>query len=1498
MNINERANNNSNVEDEIKELKAQLTELKKSLKQLPKIQNPACILQKDTSYDVWRKIVENDFRTFGYLYLIDKNETKPTVSADEEKSRCGFAMGYLISRLDDEYKRLVCDLDEPIQVLEKLDSLRHPKIPSTKFVLKRSWSNLTYLKGKESVSEFIARFEEATRNLMRVADDELKEENIIENFLMAIYNTVPEVVRRYDAAGGKISLNELKSMMLNAEANETEAKARCTESESTMALNVTTENVDQKKEKLRSDIQKVCYRCGKPNHMSFECKSKAIICYNCKELTTNHNAKTCKKRKVIGKNRVGYEYKVTHRGRRMYKNMGTRRGNGGIQTRGRGKRMLFKKVKLTGSDGEKPKFAYIAMNESDNSENMEEDGEANTVEVEGKNLSMSNTIKFLADSGANEHLVNDINCLSDIEKVDKEIKIKGANSNEDADLKINYKGVINFKHSSGKIGKLKNVLYSKNLTKNLFALRKLVNRGAKINLNEQGINIIDSKSNKLIKSGKYDGRFWWLNFELTNKSLGKIKYLFNSESNVEINNDHNYCKPNDQTKAVIDDHNYCINRNFSYEDINNENTLNKYVECVSEMNKSDLEEMNKRKVESLKGNIGLLWHYRLGHVSKSYLEHMANKVADLKNVKFTLEILDCEVCKRAKIVREPCKSVRYKYDAPLKLVHTDVMGPITPGTFKFGNTYIVTFIDDYTRYAWAYPMANKTMVHIALGLMLENVRTILGSDAKITFLRLDNGTEYMTENMKLLVEKEKINLRESPPYTPNLNGTAERFNLDLQQKIRCLLFDSGFPLQIWGYALNFAVTVYNKTPKKTLEYKIPFEMMHKRPCSIKYFRRFGSLCYVLNTQMKGKFNDRSTRGFLVACGETSYYVVEPESGKVYRSKNVTFVESKTYGNVFTKNDSKSVLADPCENIHISQWLIYEDKLNLDVHDKINVNSVRENFGFMCEKFLDDSEHIVMNETEYNDNYYIEVLTAYIENEPNSYEDAKRSSEWKEWEKAINEEFNSLSKNETWSLVERSEIPENQNILKSRWVFKRKNERNIGTKYKARLVIKGFADRNQYDLTETFAPVARLSDVRFLLSVANKYNLDIHQMDVKTAFLNGKLEKSVFMEIPEGYRGKEVLDSKYVCKLIGALYGLKVSPRRWYERFRSVMKKLNFEIYDFQPCIFIWRKTNKFIILLLYVDDILLIGNCSNKIGQIKCNLFKEFEMVYLGCPEKFLGIEIKRDKNNKRIFLSQKEFMLKMLERFGMMECKPVKTPMVTVRNIDNENMAEKYKQYPYKQAIGSLLYLANGTRPDITYAVNVLSRKQTNFNSNDWIQVKRVFRYLRGTLDLGLQYKSEKDGLDCYVDASLGMNDETGKSTSGLVIMLFGDVICWRSKKQTHVALSSSEAEYIAMSLACKELTCYKEMCKKLIKLDVLPTLYEDNNAAIKLAKSDESKALKHIVKLSYHYVRLEVANKNLNIKWVNTKDQIADILTKALGYSAFEKLKNMLLTQFSGDI
>lgn len=171
-------------------------------------------------------------------------------------------------------------------------------------------------------------------------------------------------------------------------------------------------------------------------------------------------------------------------------------------------------------------------------------------------------------------------------------------------------------------------------------------------------------------------------------------------------------------------------------------------------------------------------------------------LSEFKNIKFGSEIIDCEVCKRAKMTKVPSQTTRYRYEKPLMLVHTDVMGPISPGTYKYGAKYVVSFIDDFSRYAWAYPIVDKHSVHIAFQTMIDNAKLLLGKDASISCLRMDNGTEYMTEGMKRIMNLEKINPQTTPPYTSNLNGGAERFNRELQEKIHSLIFDSGFPKEM------------------------------------------------------------------------------------------------------------------------------------------------------------------------------------------------------------------------------------------------------------------------------------------------------------------------------------------------------------------------------------------------------------------------------------------------------------------------------------------------------------------------------------------------------------------------------------------------------------------------------------------------------------------------------------------------------------------------------
>ncbi|KAK7605170.1 hypothetical protein V9T40_007028 [Parthenolecanium corni] len=275
------------------------------------------------------------------------------------------------------------------------------------------------------------------------------------------------------------------------------------------------------------------------------------------------------------------------------------------------------------------------------------------------------------------------------------------------------------------------------------------------------------------------------------------------------------------------------------------------------------------------------------------------------------------------------------------------------------------------------------------------------------------------------------------------------------------------------------------------------------------------------------------------------------------------------------------------------------------------------------------------------------------------------------------------------------------------------------------------------------------------------------MDVKTAFLNGTLERDIYMEIPDGVEIDLPNRKSKVSKLLKAIYGLRISPKCWNRKFTGVAESVGLRADDKDLCLFTWREESRFITLLLYVDDMLLTGNDNWKIDDIIKQLGQVFKITILGEPKEFLGVEIIRDREKKEMFLHQKAYAGKILSRFGMSDSKTTDTPMVTrqVRNWKIKDLIEKSKEsvseqvlskqvdkpkmFPYREALGSLLYLTGATRPDIWYAVNMISRNQENPTADDWAEVKRILRYLKGTLDKGLLFKGATEELIAYSDAS-----------------------------------------------------------------------------------------------------------------------------------------------------
>ena len=556
-----------------------------------------------------------------------------------------------------------------------------------------------------------------------------------------------------------------------------------------------------------------------------------------------------------------------------------------------------------------------------------------------------------------------------------------------------------------------------------------------------------------------------------------------------------------------------------------------------------------------------------------------------------------------------------------------------------------------------------------------------------------------------------------------------------------------------------------------------------------------------------------------------------------------------------------------------------------------------------------------------------MLLASLQNAPTTYAVAVNSKEKEMWKHAIQEELNSMRENKVWESVDRPKEKINgrkPNTIDSRWLFKKKVETERNIKYKARLVIRGFKDKNIYDLKETYAPVSRLSLIRAVISIINKENLEMCQMDVKTEFLYGELNEEIFMEIPNGLEVSDDMKLSKVCKLKRSLYGLKISPKKWNKKFSEEVRKLGLENDLHDPCLFTWRKNGNIAIIILYVDDMLIASNNSEKLNQIKNHLSAVFQMKDLGDPKNFLGMSIERDRKQRNITIHQAAYTEKVLQKFNMESCNPQSTPMVT-RQVQNRNKrckidtevlekTSEVKKVPYREAIGSLMYLANATRPDIAYAVNYLARKQLEPTEDDWNDVKRIFRYLRGSIDLGIKSTPETETLDALTDASF-RDCENSSSTGGYVIRLFGDVIAWRSHKQSYVTLSTCQAEYLAMSDACQELISLDKSIRYILGRTMFPvTIWCDNQSAINFTEMDgshklktfdqsleniqkelmlkeKSGARKHMTDTHGNFIKQCVDDKKIKVLWIKSEENLADIMTKPLPQSAHTYLRDKIV-------
>ena len=437
----------------------------------------------------------------------------------------------------------------------------------------------------------------------------------------------------------------------------------------------------------------------------------------------------------------------------------------------------------------------------------------------------------------------------------------------------------------------------------------------------------------------------------------------------------------------------------------------------------------------------------------------------------------------------------------------------------------------------------------------------------------------------------------------------------------------------------------------------------------------------------------------------------------------------------------------------------------------------------------------------------------------NYNEAINCNDGEKWREAMNKEIECLNKNDTWKLVE---IPKDKRILDLKWVYTKK----ANNKFKARIVVRGFQQREVLD--DIYSPVARTQTLKVLLNYCIQHEFAINQMDVESAFLNGKVKSEVYVRQPQGYDD----NTGKVCKLEKALYGLRESPRAWYECLDEYLRVLGFKRSKIDYCLYFMESKNDKVYLIIFVDDLLICSNNKKLIELIKRKLAVKFSMKDMGQIKTYLGINIEYDCEKKIMKLDQKDYIESLANKYGIQDAKLYATPME--QNLKCEPALSVSNDIKYGNLIGALLYISSSTRPDICYCVNYLSRFQRSYDQSHYKYALRILKYLYYTKDLKLKFERNvtSDILDCCVDADWAGDIVDRKSTTGYVIRMYGNTIYWKSKKQDIVTKSSTEAEYVALSVCVSEIKLIRDLLKDFgIEIKNQIRIYEDNNGAISIS-------------------------------------------------------------------
>ncbi len=864
------------------------------------------------------------------------------------------------------------------------------------------------------------------------------------------------------------------------------------------------------------------------------------------------------------------------------------------------------------------------------------------------------------------------------------------------------------------------------------------------------------------------------------------------------------------------------------------------------------------------------WHKKLAH----------RDINDIKRMKLKIKACECtdicEDCVKGKMSTKPFHTSTSNISEIFDLVVSDVCGPFQVESVG-RSKYFVTFIDVFSRYSKVFFLRKKSDVCEKLIEFVENVKTQFHKTPKV--FRSDRGGEYLNDNVQKYLKNNGIDFQCTVGYAPQQNGIAERKNRTLVEAARSMLSDAGLAKCWWAEAVNTANYIQNRVVSSVIECS-PFEKLYGKCPELNDVHRFGESVFAkIPDAKRQKLDDKAVK--LIFLGHdimtNGYRLGDVSTKKVVISRDVKFL-------------NEHAVTDVKVNVEPSRE---EDS---EVEPKQGDASENEDEAQSNNEQVAVQEDIALRRSEREKvapNRYGEWVYITCENsEPRSFKEAMKSIKNDKWQDAMKREMNSLHENDVWELVS---LPSERKCVGSKWVFKEKLGPDGKTeRYKARLVAQGYSQQQGLDYDETFSPVVRPESVRLMIALASAKNMILHQMDVETAFLNGCLEEDIYMRQPEGFEkaGSENL----VCRLKKSIYGLKQSPRCWNVTLDSYLQEIGFKQSKYDPCIY----TSEGVILAVYVDDIILASESDEQMKNVKKLISSKFTVKDMGRLAYFLGVSVDQESKS-HVWVGQPAYTQKVLERFNMDASNSVATPADnSTKLIKNDGSMECVDQKLYQSAVGSLLYLSMWSRPDITYAVHHVAKFSSQPTKEHWTAVKRIMRYLQGTINYGLCYTKggsvdgEIGNILGYSDADWAGDVNDRKSTSGYLFQVCNGTVSWRSKKQTCVALSTAEAEYMALSSAAQEAVWLRNLSADLKNDKIMPVvIYEDNQAAICITKNPQFHGRAKHFDIKFHFIREQVEKGQVVLKYCPSKKMLADILTKGLDKEQFITLRSMMGVQ-----